>query len=92
MTRPLELVLHDASDRLEIRWDDGSLASLSGPRLRQACRCAACESLRRAGVALPAASVSQLHPIGEMGVQILFDDGHDRGIFPWPYLHQLSKP
>jgi DUF971 family protein len=23
-------------------------------------------------------------------VQLVFSDGHDRGIYPWPYLHQLA--
>jgi DUF971 family protein len=92
---PLELTLHAATGRLEVLWSDGARASLSGPALRAACRCAACESLRRADRAVqPVAgtAISHLQPVGDMGLQIVFNDGHDRGIYPWPYLHQLSMP
>ena len=90
MNRPLDVVLHEASDRLEILWDDGTRVRLAGPRLRQACRCAGCESLRRAGKALPQAALAELRPVGDIGLQIRFGDGHERGIFPWPYLHELG--
>lgn len=92
---PVEVVLHEASGRLELAWSDGVRAALSGRRLRLACRCAACEKLRRAHQAVPGredVAVSELRPVGDMGLQILFNDGHDRGIFPWPYLHELSQP
>jgi DUF971 family protein len=92
---PLELTLHAGSGRLEVLWSDGARAGLSGPKLRAACRCAGCESLRRANQAVDAgegAAISQLRPVGAMGLQIVFSDGHDRGIFPWSYLHQLCQP
>jgi DUF971 family protein len=92
---PLELTLHAASGGLEVLWSDGARVRLSGRELRAACRCAACESQRRAGGAVLAgdnAAVSQLQPVGDMGLQIIFDDGHDRGIFPWAYLRQLCMP
>jgi len=25
------------------------------------------------------------------GLQFIFDDGHERGIFPWVYLERLAK-
>jgi DUF971 family protein len=90
---PLDVVLHAASGRLDVLWSDGQLARLAGPRLRDACRCSACESARRAGkphAAAADAAVTGLQPVGEMGLQLVFSDGHDRGIYPWPYLHELS--
>lgn len=34
----------------------------------------------------------QLAAINNMGygVQLVFSDGHDRGIYPWVYLYQLN--
>jgi prepilin-type processing-associated H-X9-DG protein len=29
--------------------------------------------------------------VGSYGVNIAFSDGHDRGIYPWSYLAQLSE-
>jgi DUF971 family protein len=92
---PLELTLHAASGRLEMLWSDGARACLSGRQLRAACRCAGCESLRRADRPVDApesAAISELQPVGDVGLQIVFNDGHDRGIYPWPYLHQLCQP
>lgn len=94
-TWPLDVTLHQASGRLDVLWSDGLLAHLTGARLRAACRCSGCESQRRAGnppVAAEGITATQLRPVGDMGLQILFNDGHDRGIFPWSYLHELSRP
>jgi len=90
---PEGIVLHEASGQLELRWSDGVQAHLSARSLREACKCAACENTRRAGrpfVAAAATALTQLNPIGEFGLQLIFNDGHDRGIYPWPYLHELS--
>ena len=97
---PIDIVDHQASGVLELRWQDGSASRLAHGLLRARCRCAACrcsvcESLRRAGHPPGPANdtpVTPLLPVGEMGLQLFFNDGHDRGIFPWPYLHELSTP
>ncbi|GAB4557131.1 MAG: DUF971 domain-containing protein [Rhizobacter sp.] len=91
--QPQGIVWHEASGQLELQWDDGVQAWLGSRELREACKCAACENTRRAGrpfVAAEATALTQLHPIGEFGLQLIFNDGHDRGIYPWPYLHALS--
>jgi DUF971 family protein len=36
-------------------------------------------------------AVSALHPVGHYAVRIVFDDGHDTGIFTWAYLHDLGR-
>jgi DUF971 family protein len=91
--QPQGIVWHEASGQLELQWDDGVQARLGSRTLREACKCAACENRRRAGrpfVAAEATALTQLNPIGEFGLQLIFNDGHDRGIYPWPYLHALS--
>jgi DUF971 family protein len=35
-------------------------------------------------------AISRLEPVGNYAVRIIFDDGHDTGIFTWDYLHQLG--
>ncbi|ROZ77103.1 gamma-butyrobetaine hydroxylase-like domain-containing protein [Ramlibacter sp. WS9] len=92
---PLDVTLHAASGRLDVLWSDGLLGHLGGAQLRAACKCAACENGRRTGrppVAAADAAVTQLRPVGDMGLQLIFNDGHDRGIYPWAYLHELSAP
>ncbi len=91
---PEEVVLHEASGALALRWSDGLAARLPAPALREACKCAACENKRRAGrppTASPGLALTGLNPIGDIGLQLVFNDGHDRGIYPWPYLHELSR-
>ncbi|MGZ5787671.1 MAG: gamma-butyrobetaine hydroxylase-like domain-containing protein [Ramlibacter sp.] len=90
---PLDIVLHQASGQLQLLWNDGLCARLAAPTLRAACRCSQCESQRRAGnppVAVSDLALRSLNTIGDIGLQLCFADGHDRGIYPWPYLHELS--
>ena len=90
---PTDLVWHETSGQLELAWADGRRVTFSSPSLRTACKCAGCEKRRRDDQPLAAApdtTLTQINPIGDMGVQLVFSDGHDRGIYPWPYLHQLA--
>lgn len=34
-------------------------------------------------------AISKLVPVGHYAVKLVFDDGHDSGIYSWTYLHQL---
>lgn len=33
--------------------------------------------------------VSELRPVGHYALQIIFDDGHDSGLYAWDYLYRL---
>jgi DUF971 family protein len=35
--------------------------------------------------------ISDIKPIGHYAVQLVFDDGHDTGIFSWDYLYALCR-
>jgi DUF971 family protein len=35
--------------------------------------------------------VSRLVPVGNYAVRIVFDDGHDSGLYTWPYLLRLGR-
>ncbi|HEY9033041.1 MAG TPA: DUF971 domain-containing protein [Pseudomonadales bacterium] len=34
--------------------------------------------------------INAIEPVGNYAVQIVFDDGHDSGIYTWDYLYQLG--
>lgn len=92
---PETIVDHATSAVLEIRWTDGAVSRLPHRLLRTHCRCATCERQRRRpdpGVPEPGLDVRlhAIHPVGDKGLNLVFDDGHARGIFPWPYLHELG--
>ncbi|OWW19159.1 gamma-butyrobetaine hydroxylase-like domain-containing protein [Noviherbaspirillum denitrificans] len=78
---------------LEIRWQDGFLQRLGNGFLREKCQCASCRSSREQRnetiVAGPALRIDGIVPVGSYAVQLIFNDGHMRGIFPWLYLRQL---
>jgi DUF971 family protein len=35
--------------------------------------------------------ISALEPVGNYAVRVIFDDGHDSGLFSWSYLHELGR-
>lgn len=89
---PEAVVDHQASGVLEIRWAGGATSRLPHALLRERCRCAGCEQQRRHGTppAAPAGvRLAALHPVSDQGLNLVFDDGHGRGIYPWAYLHSL---
>ena len=35
--------------------------------------------------------IARLDPVGNYAVRIVFDDGHDTGLYAWPYLRELGE-
>ena len=93
---PTRVVDHQASGVLELQWPDGTTSRLSHALLRTRCRCAACEQLRRRegreACADEALRLQAMHTIGDKGLNLVFSDGHRRGIYPWAYLRELGEP
>jgi DUF971 family protein len=89
---PLSITDHSRSGVLEIEWRDGAVSRLPHGLLRASCRCAACEQTRRRSGADPVADaalrLAHVEAIGH-GLNLVFDDGHGRGIYPWAYLREL---
>jgi DUF971 family protein len=38
-----------------------------------------------------AVSIRAVEPVGQYAVKIVFDDGHDTGLFTWRYLYELGR-
>ena len=78
---------------LDIEWSDGSHDAVPLTMVRERCRCAECTRLRRgrAIVAPNDVSLVDIVPCGGNAVQLVFSDGHARGIFPFSYLRELAK-
>ena len=90
---PVSLTLKKQSRQLQVCWGDGSTDLISGQNLRRHCACSSCRSKRQTGVDLITdnPSVSEIVLMGTTGIQIIFADGHDRGVYPWAYLHAIAK-
>ncbi|MGY2373108.1 DUF971 domain-containing protein [Pseudomonas sp. SDO524_S393] len=78
--------------RLRLEWAEGT-QWIHPARLRRECPCSQCRAFRLRG-SQPRVSdtvrVVEIHPQG-YGVQLVFSDGHQRGIYPWAYLAQLGR-
>jgi DUF971 family protein len=35
--------------------------------------------------------ITAVEPVGHYAVRLVFDDGHDTGIYSWDYLHELGS-
>ncbi|WP_054903162.1 gamma-butyrobetaine hydroxylase-like domain-containing protein [Pseudomonas sp. NBRC 111131] len=91
MSAPGEIRNVRGAGQLVLRWEDGEYR-LSHARLRGACPCSQCRAARLSGaisVVPDDVRVERIEPQG-YGVQLVFSDGHERGIYPWGYLRELG--
>jgi DUF971 family protein len=35
--------------------------------------------------------IAAIEPVGQYAVKLVFDDGHDSGLYTWKYLHELGR-
>lgn len=93
MSAPSGIRNQRSAGLLLLQWPDGSTQSLSHTRLRAACPCSQCRAARLAGridLVNAGVSLSAVNSQG-YGVQLVFSDGHQRGIYPWDYLAELAS-
>ncbi|MEO7496510.1 MAG: DUF971 domain-containing protein [Massilia sp.] len=76
--------------QLELVWSDGSRSLFTPAEARERCKCSQCQSTRLSTgqdpQVDPAVALLEIRPIGAYAVQLVFSDGHERGIFPYEYL------
>jgi DUF971 family protein len=88
VARPVAVRRCPESAELRITWDDGVVSALKYALLRERCRCAHCRAGRtsRSGTSVALLDVA---PFGDYALRLFFDDGHDRGLYPFEYLREL---
>ena len=91
---PTEIKLRTKSRVLEVAFDDGARFELSFEYLRVYSPSAEVrghgpgqETLQLGKHEVGIRSVDQ---VGNYAVRLVFDDGHDSGIYTWPYLYELG--
>ncbi|MNZ25477.1 hypothetical protein D3C78_426450 [compost metagenome] len=84
--------LRSAAGLLTLEWANGRVSQISHARLRAACPCSQCRAARLHGRIDAVPADVRLRSISGQGygVQLLFSDGHERGIYPWSYLCELA--
>ena len=96
-------LLRREGDGLLIEWNDDVRTFISWIDLRKKCPCATCleqqskpanplRILSPQEVAAGAPQPVQMVPRGYYAYQIVWNDGHDTGIYAIDYLRQISKP
>jgi DUF971 family protein len=90
-----DLVLHQQSRLLEVSFDDGSSFKLPCEYLRVYSPSAEVRGHGPGQGTLPlgkeTVNISDIEPVGNYAVRLVFDDGHDSGLFTWDYLHLLGR-
>ena len=80
--------------RLQIEWSDGTASELAAQVLRQEAQDAHSKRFRIDNGELSAPSdlrITAMSMIGRGAVNIHFSDGHERAIYPFVYLKELSE-
>jgi DUF971 family protein len=95
MTTPSEIILHQHSKQLEIAFDDGARYRLPFEFLRVYSPSAEVrghgEGQETLQVGKAHVNVTGVEPVGSYALKIIFDDGHDSGLYTWEYLHKLGQ-
>jgi DUF971 family protein len=90
---PTEIRLDRSRTRLSVIWETGATSTYAASLLREKARDAGSVRTALNEWAVPAATdlqITGIEPIGNYAVRLAFSDGHDRGIFPWPYLAEIA--
>lgn len=101
-TKPADIVANKKTRELTVLWNDGHESMYPFSLLRAACPCAACrgghEHMKSEPDAYvfslilpdsPATRLTSVKAVGSYALTIVWEDGHDYGIYNWHYLRAL---
>jgi DUF971 family protein len=92
--RPQEIKLRRRSRVLEVSFDDGSRYQLPFEYLRVYSPSAEVQGHGPGEgvlvVGKEQVGIRAVEPVGHYAVRLVFDDGHDTGLYTWSYLHELG--
>ena len=77
---------------LVVRTTQDDVVGIAAEQLRLSCKCAHCTRARfdnRFPGTFPGIAITEIGDLG-YGLNIAFSDGHNRGIYPKPYLLSLA--
>ena len=93
--RPTAIKLRTLSRLLEVTFDDGQRFELPFEYLRVYSPSAEVRGHGAGQETLQIGKqkvvVAKVEPIGHYAVRLVFDDGHDSGLYTWTYLHELGR-
>jgi DUF971 family protein/molybdopterin converting factor small subunit len=87
---PTDISLHRKSRVLSIAFDDGVSFELPCEYLRVFSKAAEVRTMGRPATGKEEVNIERIEPQGQYAVRIVFDDGHDTGIYSWDTLYALG--
>jgi DUF971 family protein len=95
MPRPTDIKLRTRSRLLEVTFDDGARFELPFEYLRVYSPSAEVRGHGPGQETLQLGKhevgITRVEPVGHYAVKLVFDDGHDTGLYTWAYLHELGR-
>jgi DUF971 family protein len=92
--QPIEIKLRRAARLLEVTFEDGSRFELPFEYLRVYSPSAEVKGHGPGQETLvlgkEAVGIRAIEPVGQYAVKLVFDDGHDTGLYTWKYLYELG--
>jgi DUF971 family protein len=94
MAWPTDITVTDKGRTLEVVFDDGETVRLTAERLRVESPSAEVQghspSQKRIVTGKENVAIVDVAPIGNYAIRIVFDDGHNTGLYSWDYLRKLA--
>jgi DUF971 family protein/molybdopterin converting factor small subunit len=88
---PVEINLHQKSRLLSLRFSDGESFELPCEYLRVFSTAAEVKSGKTLVTGKESVNIERIEPQGQYAVRLVFDDGHDTGIYSWETLYLLGR-
>ena len=95
MIRPTELRYIKKTNILSITFEDGYSGNMTSEYLR--CFSPSAEvkghgpGQEKLQINKEDVAIDKLEPVGNYAVRIIFDDGHNTGIFSWEYIYTIGS-
>ena len=95
MPQPTDIKIRTESRVLEVRFDDGTQYELPFEYLRVFSPSAEVTG-HGGGEGLLVTGkqdirIARVEPVGNYALRLVFDDGHDTGLYSWSLLHELGR-
>ena len=92
---PVEIRLQKGQRQITVRFDDDAAFELPFEYLRVHSPSAEVKGHGPGQEVLQVGKenvqVTAIEPVGHYAVRLIFDDGHDTGLYTWQYLYELGK-
>lgn len=92
---PVSINLHQKSRILEVEYDDGAKFELPCEYLRVYSPSADVKGHGPGQEVLQVGkenvNVNEIEPVGNYAIKLIFDDGHNTGLYTWEYLYELGQ-